>query len=150
MVNKLVNGFHRHHKDATKKNLTDENGNTATNDCQNANIQAKHYQKVFNRQVPVDLAVIETKIEQRETNNKLGEIPTKNEVIATIRKSKNNKAPGFSGITTDMLKNLPNEGIELLTYLIECYLNHGINKTSPHYTKAKETQKTQITGEGYA
>jgi len=45
----------------------------------------------------------------------LNNTPTADEVHGTIKKIKNNKAPGLSGVMTDMLKNLPEEGIALLT-----------------------------------
>jgi len=34
----------------------------------------------------------------------LGKAPTKNEIITSINGMKNNKAPGISGLTTNMLK----------------------------------------------
>jgi hypothetical protein len=121
MVTTLKGGCNGHHKDATQKNFNDENGKTATTDAENADIQAKHYHQVFNSQVPVDLNLIEEKIQQREINTKLGEIPTKKEIKTAINKSKTNKAPGFSGVTTDMLKNMPEEGLDIITHLIQTY-----------------------------
>jgi hypothetical protein len=35
------------------------------------------------------------------------------------------KPPGVTGITTDMLKNLPPEGFTLLTILIQCLWNEN-------------------------
>jgi hypothetical protein len=71
--------------------------------------------------VSADLKLIEEKIQQREINTKLGEIPTKKEIKTAINKSKTNKAPGFSGVTTDMLKNMPEEGLDIITHLIQTY-----------------------------
>ena len=45
----------------------------------------------------------------------LNNTPTADEICGAIKKMKNNKAPGLSGVMTDMLKNLPEEGIALLT-----------------------------------
>ena len=49
---------------------------------------------------------------------------------------KNNKAPGLSGVTTDMLKNLPEEGIALLTaHIQEFWENEECNYGTWHKTK---------------
>jgi len=49
---------------------------------------------------------------------------------------KNNKAPGISGLTTDMLKSLPLEGLDLFTELIQVFWSKkDINCESWHMTK---------------
>ena len=49
----------------------------------------------------------------------LDNTPTADEIRGAIKKMKNNKAPGLSRVTMDMLKNLPEEGIALLTAHIQ-------------------------------
>jgi hypothetical protein len=41
--------------------------------------------------------------------------------MTAIKNRASEKAPGKSGVTTDMLKNLPPEGYNILTYLIQSY-----------------------------
>ena len=52
---------------------------------------------------------------QHPITSALNSTPTADEIQSTIKKMKNNKAPGLSRIITDMLKSLPEEGIALLT-----------------------------------
>jgi len=47
--------------------------------------------------------------------NDLSGPPTMDEIQYAIMKMRNNKSLGFSGVTTDMLKCLPEEGIHLLS-----------------------------------
>jgi len=42
-----------------------------------------------------------------------------NEVSSTIQCMYNNKALGLSGVTTDILKQLPEEELQLLTHMIQ-------------------------------
>ena len=58
------------------------------------------------------------------------------EIQNAIMKMKNNKSPGFSGVTTDMLKCLPEEGICLLDSLIQNFwTNHECDYNSWHLSK---------------
>ena len=65
----------------------------------------------------------------------------------------NNKAPGLSGITTGMLKTLPEEGITLLTTHIqefwkneECDYDNWHKTKLPLLYKGKGNHHGQITG----
>ena len=54
-------------------------------------------------------------LKQHPITSALNNTPTADKIHSAIKKMKNNKAPGLSQVTTDMLKNLPEEGIALLT-----------------------------------
>ena len=59
-----------------------------------------------------------------------------------IKKMKNNKAPGFSQVTTDMIKNLPSNALSLLTEFIHEYWNNSeLDYTSWHKTKLSNLYK---------
>jgi len=58
------------------------------------------------------------------------------EIKTIINKIKNNKAPGITGVTTNMMKNLPDEALKFLTNIIQNYLdNPNTNFPSWHATK---------------
>ncbi len=61
------------------------------------------------------------KLHQRDINEQLGRLPSQTEVTKAIKGMSSEKAPGKSGVTTDMLKNLPPDGFNLLTTLIQNY-----------------------------
>ena len=61
----------------------------------------KHFEQILNRPVPPDLANITEAKEDLDINL---EPITIDEIIAAIRKLKNNKAPGEDGICAEMLK----------------------------------------------
>ena len=60
-------------------------------------------------------------IQQKQKKHKLGQTPTEKEIIDIIKWMKNNKAPGRSGIMTDMIKNLPEIRYSLITKIIGEY-----------------------------
>jgi hypothetical protein len=76
------------------------------------------------------------------------------EIKAAISKMKNNKAPGGTGLLTDMLKTYrlmpwtsyanPSKNSGPTTTQI---LMHGMSPPSMFYTKEKETPKPSITSE---
>lgn len=61
------------------------------------------------------------KLTQREINIHLGDLPSQNEVITAIKRMASEKATGKTGVTTDVLKNLPVGRFHLLTSLIQSY-----------------------------
>ena len=65
--------------------------------------------------------------------------------MSAVQGMKNNKAPRIIGVTTDMIKNLPQEGTELLVSLIqEFWSNPEIELDHWHRTKLSNLYK----GEG--
>ncbi len=51
----------------------------------------------------------------------MGTVPTWTEVKKAVQRMANDKAPGKSGVTTDMLKNLPPTAFQLYVELIQEY-----------------------------
>ena len=107
-----------HHRNFCQKNFKDEKGKIAMTDKGNANILETHYHKVFNRSATVDLTILDS-IKQFPIMENYGTVPNIEEIMSTVQGMKNNKAPRITGVTTDMIKNLPQEGTELLVSLIQ-------------------------------
>jgi hypothetical protein len=67
---------------------------------------------------------------------------------------KSDKAPDISLLTTDMLKNLPNNALEFIMEPIQEFWTQVMDFSSWHVwvycTKAKETSKTLIITEVFA
>ena len=97
-------------------------------------------------------------IPQHPIYEHLGKSPTYKEIKRAIKSMTNDKAPGDSGMTTDMIKNLPPKA--LLFSLLNSYVNsgkmmkltltHGTQPSSQQFTRAKVTTKTLTTTEGSA
>ena len=67
------------------------------------------------------------------------------EVKAVINKMKNDKAPGITGVTTNMLKNLPKEGFKFLTDIIQTNWDYpNIDFPSWHATKLTTLFKGKV------
>jgi hypothetical protein len=154
MVFKLMEGFQTHHRRTKEKNFKFEDGRIAKNNDENAKILKGRFSKLFNSQVGIDMAVLED-IPKHEVQHKLGDVPTKTEIKKAISKMANNKAPGKSGLTTDMIKNLPPKAQDLYVELIqEFWRDDNIDFNSWHVTilntltRAKATSKIPITTEG--
>jgi hypothetical protein len=89
------------------------------------------------------------KLHQRDTNEHLGRLPSQTKVTTAIKDMSSKKAPGESGMTTNMLRNLP---LKVSTSLqtsskptgktTTLILNHGTPTSYLSYTKKRETQVT--------
>jgi len=112
--------YQGHHKRKAPKHFQDKEGSVGTSDGHNADIIAEYFTNIFNQEVQVDENEI-NKIPQRPTDDSLGTTPTYDEINKTIAKMASEKAPGTSGTTTDMLKNLPQDAKRLLAELIQQY-----------------------------
>ena len=96
-----MEGFQTHHKKYNPKNFNDSNGKTATNDKENARVVKQHYQQVFNRMMSIDMTITE-KLHQKPVNHKIGRPLMKQQIVSAIKKMKNKKVPGFTGLTMDI------------------------------------------------
>jgi hypothetical protein len=74
----------------------------------------------FNQENNVKMNEID-KLPQRDTNEHLGRLPSQIEAITAIKGTASEKVSDKSGVATNMLKNLPLEGLNLLTYLFKNY-----------------------------
>jgi hypothetical protein len=89
---------------------------------------------VLNRHATYDEKIID-EIKQRPVQDSLGSIPSKKEIKSTIAKMKSDKAPGISQLTTDMLKNLPNDAIEFIIETIQEFWSQNTDFQAWHVTK---------------
>jgi hypothetical protein len=64
-------------------------------------------------------------INQHTPSPELGITPSSEEILMAIKKMNNDKAPRFSQVTTDMIKNLPSNALSLLTEFIHEYWNNS-------------------------
>ena len=148
--------FNVHHSSYDPKTFVNKEDKISKNTEENAWRLKTHFQEAFNRESEFDPMVID-ELKQHPIASALNKTSTANEIWSTIKKMKNNKAPGLSGVMTDMLKNLPEEGIALLTAHIqefweneECnYVIFGTKQNWLSSTKAKVIIMTQITGEEF-
>jgi len=111
------------------------------NEKDNLKILKAHYTTIFNRKVPTDLSMLD-KIKPMHMVEELGKAPTKDEIIVSVNSMKNNKAPGISVLTTNMLKSLPPEGLDLFMEVIQDFWSKkDINYESWHMTKLSNLYK---------
>jgi hypothetical protein len=120
IVFEIIKGFQGHYKKSTPKQFKDAKGRTKTGEADNADVIKEYYHNVFNQKVNVDMNEI-NKLHQKDINEHLGRLPSQTDVTSAIKSMHNEKAPGKSGVTTNMLKTLPPEGFKLLTNLIQNY-----------------------------
>ncbi len=77
-----------------------------------------HFSSLFNSQVEIDATVLDEK-PKHEIQYKLGDISSKAEIKRAASKMANIKAPGKSGLTTNMIKNLPPKALDFYVELIQ-------------------------------
>mmetsp|Transcript_1492 Transcript_1492/g.2308 ORF Transcript_1492/g.2308 Transcript_1492/m.2308 type:complete len:395 (+) Transcript_1492:893-2077(+) len=118
MVFKLMEGFQSHHRNHLPSNFRNKNGVEAKTDTDNAQILNAHFQSLFNSKVQVDPTVLDS-LPQHSIAHELGTIPTASDIKKAIAKMSYDKAPGQSGLTTDMIKNLPPEALNFLIQRIQ-------------------------------
>jgi hypothetical protein len=99
-------GFPKTPQNLIPRNLKSSKGIEATTGADNAEILKDHYQEVLNKHAEVNLSVLE-EIIQYPTQEQLGKTPIKTEIRSALRKILNDKAPGDSGVTTNMIKINP-------------------------------------------
>jgi hypothetical protein len=96
----------------------------AVTDDDNLKAVGKFYNSLFNRDdVDTDFSVLDD-IRQRPTETELGHTPTRDEILQALKKMKNNKAPGESGVSAEALKALSNGGQNVLIDLIQNFWNN--------------------------
>ena len=72
----------------------------------------RHFKQVYNNHKHVDPEIFEElrEIMTYDSDHELGEPPTFLEVCSLVRKLKNGKSPGPTGMSPDALKALDNDG----------------------------------------
>jgi len=104
MVFKLMEGFQNHHKTKMPKNFKNKNGVEAKCDKDNANILNSPIYSLFNSGTEADPLALED-LPQYKVIPELDKVPSSNKITRAIKSMSNDKAPGESKLTTDMLKN---------------------------------------------
>jgi hypothetical protein len=134
MIFKLMERFQGHHRTHLPSNFKNKNGIEAKNDDDNAVILNAHFHTLFNSQVEVDPTVLDN-LPQLPIQHDLGEAPTANEIKSAIASMAYKKAPGQSGLTTDMIKNLPPKAFNHYVKIIQDFwINSEIDYDSWHFT----------------
>jgi hypothetical protein len=119
----IEKGSRAHHRETRSMTLQDPDTEiVATTDDENLKVVQKYCNNLYNRQnqVTIDFTVLQD-IRQRPEETELGLTPTDDEVFQALRKMKNNKAPGESGVTTEALKALSNYGKNLIVSMIKSF-----------------------------
>ena len=81
---------------------------------ENTTILKALFHEVYYRDTAIEPEIV-NEIEHTLITNELKTTSTIDEVKCTLKKMKKYMAPGISGLTTDMIKNLPEEGFKLPT-----------------------------------
>jgi hypothetical protein len=118
MVFSLMEGFSTHHRIYRPTNFKHKNGVEAKSDSENANVLNSHFNSLFNSQVSADPTVLDS-LPQHDIKHEYGTLPTANEIINAIKSMPYDKSPGQSGLSTDMIKNLPPRALNYYVKLIQ-------------------------------
>ena len=124
-IRRLSKGSYAHHYDANDAfALRDPvTGQVAISDKANASILQSYCTNLYNRtDAPFDPTVLD-EIDQRPLEATLGAPPTFDELEDAIRKMKNNKAPGESGVPAEALKALSTSQREIVLQMVSAYWN---------------------------
>eukprot|EP00978_Attheya_sp_CCMP212_P018863 scaffold52116_cov40-Attheya_sp.AAC.1 len=128
----IQKGISSHHEEPRIMKMKMPNGETATNDKENADVFEPHFEKVFNNVQPTDETVLE-EIEQRTVDETLDFPPTRGEVVRALKKMQNGKAPGENGNPPDAYKALQGEALDtLITFLTKHWVEDEVDYESWH------------------
>ncbi len=111
-----------HHKTYMPKNFKTKSGVKAKNDKDNAKVLNTHFYYLFKSQVQVDKTILE-EIPQREIESQLDETRSMKEIKSAINSMAHEKALGKSGVTTNMIKNLPEQALNVYVEIIQNFWN---------------------------
>eukprot|EP00978_Attheya_sp_CCMP212_P012017 scaffold29800_cov23-Attheya_sp.AAC.1 len=134
-IKEIRDDFEGHYTQQSNLKMRKSNGDLASSDAENADVMGEHFTKVFNNHRDIDLSVLE-ELDQRTTDNEVGNPPTAGEIALALRKAANGKAPGESGITAEALKAL--EGIPFRT-LKDFLVDHWENPETDFVAWHKNT-----------
>jgi hypothetical protein len=95
-----------------------KSGIEAKNDEGNAKKLNTHFYSLFNSNEQVDETVLDG-IPQRKIADHLDKVPSAKEIMSAIDGMAFDKAPGESGLTTDMIKNLPQPALNFYVEIIQ-------------------------------
>ena len=90
-------------KTTTDLSIQTKNGTTLISQKDISNRWVEHFKELLNRPAPTEKFTFDRITPTEDPNIELGPI-TKTEIITAIKTIKNNKAPGFDGISGELLK----------------------------------------------
>jgi hypothetical protein len=99
----LTKGKSAHHQRQPTMAMRLPDGTQATNASDNMSVFAPHFQRVYNNHRPVDLRFVE-QVPQRRTLWELNDPITWEEFIKAVKKLKNAKALGLTGVPPEAFK----------------------------------------------
>jgi hypothetical protein len=102
-VNELVRGLNDVQPQVPMRFRNKDDDGLCTSSEENADVLANHLHRIFNRDTRVDRTVLD-EIKQRPERPSLADEPTQEEIAKLLRKLKNGKAPGTSGIPAEAFK----------------------------------------------
>jgi hypothetical protein len=147
----MQQGFSGHLPDIVEKQFINQNGEQASSDEENANTIHLHFSIIFDRsKVPVDPIVLD-EIEplpmDEEMWTGLESFPDKDEIRKAIKKMKNDKAAGVTGVTPDMLKVRSKAAIDYMPETIRKYWKGELDCEEWHVLKLTMLYKGEGEGE---
>jgi hypothetical protein len=109
----IKDGVKGHHTHPIAMKFRRANGSLAANPQENAEAVEAHFTKVLNSERPTLANAAET-VQQRVTQEELGEKPTWEELKRAVVKLKNDKKPGMNGVMPNAYKCLDDENLSTL------------------------------------
>jgi hypothetical protein len=108
----------------------------AISDKDNSSISSVHYHELFDRITPdpTVLDELSSLYIEDETNDAIYQPPYDEEVTKAIMKMKSVITPGATGVTSDMLKALPDDARSYIAHIIKRYWKGEINPEESHVT----------------
>lgn len=129
-----MDGFQTHHKKSVERSFKFRDGKIAESETENAEDLKTYLSSLFNNQAKVDFSVVDA-ILNHVTKHLLGKVPTKSKIKKAISRMASNKAPGKTGLSTNMIKNLPTKALNFYIGIIqEVWKNKDIDFDSWHIT----------------
>jgi hypothetical protein len=118
-IKELIAGDNCHHNKPVTMKMKMENGELASNNKQNLDVVEKHLHKVYNAKRDRSAGAAKL-IKQREEFTALGDQILMTEFTKAIRKLKNGKAPGITGVPPDAFKCLEGENKrQIFRYIVD-------------------------------
>ena len=112
----LTGGTMSHHSKPTIMRMRLPTGKLATMDKDNVGVAGPHFDKVFNKHLPIEWKFI-NKIKKRQTMYELNEPITWAELKTAIAKLVNDKAHGLNNVPPNAFKSLSDQNLQhLLTF----------------------------------
>jgi hypothetical protein len=147
----LTKGEAAHHEKKTAMAMRLPDGSRATNASENMSVFAPHFHRVYNAKRATDPTIL-AQVPQRRTMWELNDPITWDEFSKAVRKLKNAKAPGLTGVPPEAFKAMSPTNLRHVYNHVNDFLwamlimNNGIAANVCAYPKV-EIYLTPISGE---